>query len=505
MTNYMNKKNNKNNSSKKPLKVLFVVAEMYPYASVGGLGMAIFSLTQALKKLKVDVRILMPKYGLIDEAKYPLKIVLKGLKVPTDEEKEGKEVLICNIKKYVPKKNKIPVYFLENREYYEKRSNVYGYSDDPIRFALLSRGALEFLRQSDWIPDIIDCADWHTGILPNYLKTTYKDDPKLAKIKTVLSIHNLYHQGIFDHRFVSEIDYDDGKAPIASLFSEILAKQNFLKRGIIFSDAVNTVSETYAHEILTPEYGEKLDNLLKEVRTKISGILNGLDYQELNPATDKSITFNYSYSTIKKRILNKESLQKEFNLEISPDTPLLGMVGRMEEQKGLELLFPILDILISEFGVQFVVVGGGDPKYRSFFEEIAKKYPKNIGCHLMPDFKLARHIFAGADIFLMPSKFEPCGIAQMEAMRYGAVPVVRATGGLADTVKNFDPSDKSGTGFIFKKFNSYSFFGSIVRALETYKHKKIWLGLMKKIMKTDFSWGSSAKKYLALYQKTISL
>jgi len=495
-------KNHKNNN-KKPLKVLFVVAEAYPYASVGGLGMAIFSLANALKKLKVDVRIFMPKYGLIDEEKYHFKTVSKGLKVPTDEEKEEKKVLICNVKKYISKKPKIPVYFLENREYYEKRSNVYGYSDDPIRFTLLSRGALEFLRQSDWIPDIINCADWHTGILPNYLKTAYKDEQKFSKIKTILSIHNLYHQGIFDHRFVSEIDYDDGKAPIASLFSERLAKQNFLKRGIIFSDAINTVSETYAREILTPEYGEKLDNLLKEVRTKISGILNGLDYQELNPATDRALPFNYSFSDFKKRSLNREPLQKEFNLEISQDIPILGMVGRLEEQKGLELLFPILEILISEFNIQFVIVGAGDPKYRTFFEEISKKYPKKVGCHLLSDFKLARHIFAGADIFLMPSKFEPCGITQMEAMRYGAVPVVRKTGGLADTVKDFNTLDNSGTGFVFEKFNSYAFLGAIVRALETYKHKKIWAKLIKRIMKSDFSWQTSAQKYLELYKKNL--
>lgn len=502
MKNKNNKNGNRKNSTAKSLKVLFVVAEMYPFASVGGLGMAIFSLAQALKRLKIDVRILMPKYGLVDEGKYPLKTVLKGLKVPTDEEKDEKKVLICNIKRYAIDK-KIPVYFLENREYYEKRSNVYGYSDDPIRFALLSRGALEFLRQSEWVPDIINCADWHTGILANYLKTAYNDDQKLNKIKVVFSIHNIYHQGIFDHRFVSEVDSDDGKAPIASFFSERLAKQNFLKRGIIFSDVINTVSETYAQEILTPDYGEKLDNLLREFRTKISGILNGLNYQELNPATDKLISSNYSHLDIKKRISNKESLQREFNLDISPDTPILGMVGRLDEQKGIELLFPILETLVSEFKVQLVIVGGGETKYRTFFEEISKKYPKKIGCHLISDFNLARHIFAGVDIFLVPSKFEPCGITQMEAMRYGAVPVVRKTGGLADTVKDFNPVETLGTGFVFEKFSSYAFLGAIVRALETYKHRKIWEKLIKRIMKIDFSWENSARKYLELYKKTL--
>jgi starch synthase len=486
---------------KKPLKVLFVVAEAFPYASVGGLGMATFSLSRALRKMGVDVRIFIPKYGKIDEKKYPLKMVLEELKVPTDEGVEEKKFLICNVKEYLPPPPDCKVYFLENMEYYEKRSNVYEYSDDPIRFTLLCQGALEFLRQSDWVPDVINCADWHTGALPNYLKTTYKNDHILNKIKTLFSIHNLYHQGVFDHRFVSEMDFDDGKSPIASFFSERLLKQNFMRRGIIYADFVNTVSENYSREILTKEYGEGLENLLKEVRTKIFGILNGIDYQELNPATDKMIAVNFSLSALRRRIENKIQLQKEFGLEVSEETPVLGMVGRLDEQKGIDLLFPILETLISEFNCQFVIVGGGEPKYRSFFEEVNKKFPRKVGCHLMSDFTLARHIFAGCDLFLIPSKFEPCGITQMEAMRYGAIPVVRKTGGLADTVQDFDPIKNKGTGFVFEKFHHYSLLGAIVRALETYKYKKVWQDLMKRAMKSDFSWEASAKKYIQLYNK----
>lgn len=488
-------------TNQKPLKVLFVVAEVSPYASIGGLGMAISSLSLTLKKLGLDVRIFMPKYGLINEEQYQTKMVLKGIRVPSGEEENGKKFLICNIKKHTPKKSGVPVYFLENQEYYEKRSNVYGYSDDPTRFALLCRGALEFLLQSDWLPDIINCADWHTGILPNYLKILYQNDPRISKIKTVLSIHNLYHQGVFDHRFVSELDFDDGKSPIAPFFSDKLSKQNFLKRGIIYADFINTVSETYAQEILTKDYGEGLEELLKEVRVKLTGILNGLDYQEFNPAVDKKIVSNFNASALSKRTANKIHLQKEFNLDISEEIPLLGIVGRLDEQKGLDLLFSTLEIIINEFGAQFVIVGGGEPKYRTFFEEINKKYPKNVGCHLNPDFNLARHIFAGSDIFLVPSKFEPCGIVQMEAMRYGAVPVVRKTGGLADTVKDFDPVKNCGNGFVFEKFNAYSFLGALVRALETYKHKKIWKGLVRRAMRDDFSWKASAKKYFELYKR----
>jgi len=257
--------------------------------------MVIFSLTRALKKMGVDCQIFMPKYGSIDEKKYKMEIIFEGLRVPTGKEGES---LVCNVKKHISSESGVPVYFLENMEYYEKRSNIYGYSDDPTRFTLLSRGVLEFFMKSNqspimfsknprWLPEIINCADWHTGALPNYLKTVYEDEPILNKIKTVFSIHNLIFQGVFDHHFVSQMDFDDGKSPIAPFFSEKLEKQNFMRRGIIYSDIVNTVSETYAQEIMTPEYGEKLDELLREMRTKVFGILNGLDYEKINPTTDK--------------------------------------------------------------------------------------------------------------------------------------------------------------------------------------------------------------------------
>ncbi len=488
---------------KKPLKVLFVSAEVAPYVFVGGLGQVMKALPSSLRKLGVDARIFMPKYALIDEKKYPLVTILEGLKVPTDSPEN--ENLICNVKKYTPREPDAPTYFLENMEYYEKRANVYGYSDDPIRFALLCRGALEFLKKSDWIPDIINATDWHTGFLSNYLKTKYSKNSKLSKITTVFSIHNLFHQGIFDHRTISELDFDDGKAEIAPLFSERLIKQNFMKRGIIYADLVNTVSETYSKEILTKDYGEGLDELLEEVRTKVFGVLNGIDYKELNPATDKVIQFNFNHNNLERRIKNKTHLQKEFNLEISEEIPLLGMVTRLFEQKGIDLLFPIMEVLVSDFNLEFIIVGEGEAKYRDFFLEMAKKFPKKIGFHPISDFTLGRRVFASCDIFLMPSKFEPCGLTQMEAMRYGAVPIVRKTGGLADTVEDFDPRNNSGNGFLFEKFDSTALFGTIIRAIETYKHKKAWEGLVKRVMKADFSWEASAKKYLSLYKKVISL
>ena len=294
---------------------------------------------------------------------------------------------------------------------------------------------------------------------------------------------------------------------IAALKSKefVLGKlAGFMKRGILYSDAVNTVSENYSKEILTKDYGEGLYSLLKEVRTKLFGILNGIDYKELNPRTDKNIFLNFSRHNLKNRIKNKTYLQKEFNLEVSPDIPMVGMVTRLSEQKGMDLLFPIMDVLLSDFNMQFIIVGEGDAKYRDFFAEAVKKYPKRVGFHSVSDFSLGRQIFASCDIFLMPSRFEPCGLTQMEAMRYGAIPVVRKTGGLADTVTDFDPRNNQGSGFVFEKFDSMALFGAIIRAIENYKHKSSWSGLINGVMAQDFSWDASAEKYLALYRKTIN-
>ncbi len=489
-------------STTKPHKILFVAAEVAPYASVGGLGQVIYFLARALKKQGHDVRIFMPKYGYMDESKYKTTMVWPGLAVPTG----GKEnPLICNVKLYTPNKSEVPVYFLENMEYYEKRANVYGYIDDHIRWGLLTKGALEFLRHSDWVPDVINCADWHTGHIPNYLKTVYQSDEKLSKIATVFSIHNIYHQGTFDHRFLSDLDYDDGRSPIAPFFSERLKLQNFMRRGIMYADIVNTVSENYAKEILTAEYGEKLDPLLKEVRTKLYGVLNGLDYDEFNPATDKIIYANYSRAKLESRLKNKLALQREFNLPEDKDVPVIGMVGRLDEQKGFDLLMKILEPLVTEYGVQFVSVGGGDARYRTFLQEMSQAYPKNVAVHLFPNFTLPRHVFAGADIFLIPSKYEPFGITAIEAMRYGAIPLVRKTGGLADTVKDYDPKTETGTGFVFSNYDHLALFGAIIRSLEVYKHASAWKALTKRSMGADFSWETSALRYIELYTKAIDL
>ncbi len=484
------------------LKILYTTAEVYPYAGVGGLGQVSYFLTKQLKKDGIDVRIFMPKYGNIDESKYPMEMLYEGLTIPT---KNGHDI-VCNILKYEDKDDKdIPiVYFLENMEFYEKRSNVYGYMDDDIRFLLLSEGLMEFLKKSEWVPDIINCADWHTGHIPNLLKVNYNNDKKLKHIATVFSIHNLMHQGLFDHRNFNDLDFDNGKEEIADIFDPKLKKQNFVRRGIMYSDVVTTVSEKYSREILTEDYGEGLEHLLREVRTKLFGVLNGIDYEYMNPETDSNITANYSSKNPFRRELNKEDLQKEFNLQIN-NNPIMGMVTRLDTQKGLDLVVDVIETAIKELDIQFVIIGGGDGKFIEYFSSLEKKYPKKIGTHLMADFILPKKVFSGADMLLLPSKFEPSGITQMEAMRYGCIPIARNVGGLADSITNFDPLTKKGNGFLFTEYDPYALMSAMTRAVENYKNETVWKEIVKTAMETDFSWEHSSLKYIDIYRKAIRL
>lgn len=488
------------NVKNKPLKIIIVAPEVSPYAMVGGFSRVTTYLSRALNKLGHDARLFMPKFGSIDEKKYPLELVYEGLQVPTGDPENP--FLVCNVKTHTVAGG-AKVYFLENMEYYEKRANVYGYSDDTVRWMLLCRGLLEFLKVNDWVPDVIHANDWHTGAVSNYLRTEYALDSRLFKISTIFTIHNINFQGMFDHRNVSEIDMDDGRSPIAPFFSDRLSKQNFMRRGILYSDVVNTVSETYAREILTPEFGEKLDRLLLEVRSKLFGVVNGVDTNEFDPQKDPHISENYDVNHLHQREKNKIALQKEFGLPQNKEIPIIAYEGRLDKQKGLDLVVEIAWPLLKNFDVQLIILGGGDVDLANTFRKLKDDFPDKVGTHLMPNFTLPRLIFSGSDMMLFPSKFEPCGIVQMEAMRYGSIPIVRAVGGLNDTVENFDPKKNSGTGFVFKDFDKWQFFAQIIRALEVYNHKAVWLGLQKRAMSRDFSWEASAKTYLEFYRKAM--
>ena len=484
----------------KNLKILFVASEAAPFVKVGGLGEIMHSLPKALRDLGCDARVMVPKYATIDAEKYNMTLEFGGLNLGTPET-DPQSLLTSNVLK--SEINGSVAYFLENMEYYEKRANVYNYGDDTIRWVLLSKGVLEFLKHSEWKPDIIVACDWQAGFIPNYLHTEYKDDPILKNITTLFSIHNLRYQGMFDHHFVSDMDYDSGQQPIPPLPDEKIIKLNGMRRGIYFADVINTVSPTYAKEILTEEFGETLDKILNERKSRLFGVLNGIDTESLNPETDPDLDVNYNVENIDKRKDNKIALQKQFGITVDENKFVAGIVSRMDQQKGFELLIQMMDQFMQNVDLQLVIVGEGDPKYRIFFEELKAKYPDRVGTHFTFDSRLPRLIFSGADVVLIPSQFEPCGLVQMEAMRYGAIPIVRKVGGLADSVQDFNPETGEGNGFVFDKFDPFSLTIAMVRAYQIYRQKNFWFKIIKSAMIHDFSWNRSAVEYVKLFEMAL--
>lgn len=490
----------------KKRKILFVSTEVDPFAKVGGLGSVMHSLSKALNALGHDARVMIPRYLDIGNMEN-IHMEYEGLLVPTDDE-EGTEI-VCNVKKYTKNTEKgkpTTVYFLENMEYYEQRANVYGYADDPIRWALLCRGVLEFLKVSDWVPDVIICTDWQIGFLPNYLKTMYQEHPKLSKISTIFSIHNLGYQGTFNHKYIQESEYDDGHSPVPALNDPRLMHINGLRRGIMYSDIINTVSPTYSREIMEGEYGEGMDAILREKKSVVYGILNGIDYGMWNPLRDPMITQTFSVDALEKRMDNKVAIQQYFNIEENKDVFLVAIVSRLTTQKGFDLMMDgVLRSLLQELNMQLVVVGEGEEKYMKFFQELHDESPERVGAQLHFDHELPRKIFSGADAVLIPSLFEPSGLTQMEAMHYGTIPIVRKTGGLADTVIDYYPGNAKSTGFVFEKFDASSLLIAVVRAYENFQNKTIWRKLQKTAMRRDFSWEYSAREYDKLIRASITM
>ncbi|OGK26121.1 hypothetical protein A3D80_01455 [Candidatus Roizmanbacteria bacterium RIFCSPHIGHO2_02_FULL_40_13b] len=511
------------------MKVLFLGAEVAPFVTVGGLSQVMYFLPRALNEKGNDVRIFMPKYGSIDSSqskktrKWKLKKEIEKLNVPIEniqsksKIKTSQGVLICNIKSYPKTRKTVHTYFLENREYYELRANLYGYNDDHVRFALLSKGCLEWLMimeeycakkdKRGWMPDVIHCNDWHTGYFVELARTSKRYAKFLARIPVVFTVHNFLYQGNYDFQYGNHKERDTGKTLLAPLLSPKLQLQNALLRGIINADIVNTVSPTYAIEVQTPQYGAGLENILQSIRGKFTGILNGLDTKEFNPATDPIIHKKYSsvnFST--KRLENKLDLQRLFSLEPNPRNLLLAISGRLSQQKGLDILLKIIPHLLSQRkNIQLLVLGSGSEQYRDHISRLAKEYPKQIGLHLRSDFRLPRKFFSGVDMILIPSTFEPGGIVALEALRYGAVPLVRRTGGLNDIVVDFDPVKKTGNGFSFINNDPWDFFATIIEALAVYKQPVLWEQLVSNCMSYDFSWKYSATQYQNLYKNVIEV
>ncbi|KKU06423.1 MAG: Glycogen synthase GlgA [Parcubacteria group bacterium GW2011_GWA2_45_30] len=488
---------------KPPLRILFVTSEEAPFAKVGGLGEIMFSLPRALNKLGHDARVMIPRYGTIERSLPPFNMEYEGLDVPTAPEQSGTR-LICNVLRCDstddPHSPTI-TYFLENKEYYELRSNIYGYKDDAVRFALLTRGCLEFLNHgSDWLPDILVATDWMTGFLPNFLATDYREYKKIRKIASVFSIHNLNSQGPQgDHRFIPESELDNGYGSIPDFFDLRMENINAMRRGILYADVINTVSQKYAQEIMTEEFGEGLDGILRERRDRIFGILNGIDYETNNPAADNYLAANFSVKNLERRGENKIYLQKHFGLPQGQQIFLSGIVSRLTKQKGFSLFPPVIESFLKETRSQIIIMGTGEIEIMTYFQDLEKKFPDQVRAQLQFDGVLPHLIFAGADVVLVPSNFEPSGLTQMEAMRYGAIPVARRVGGLADTIEDFNPETQEGTGFLFDEFNPMAFLIALIRSFVNWKHHASWRKLQCSAMEKDFSWERSAKEYERLF------
>ncbi|MFH1612197.1 MAG: glycogen synthase GlgA [bacterium] len=474
------------------MKILFIASEMIPYAKTGGLADVIGSLPQELFGLGNDVRVIMPKYEIIDDKKIPLKLEIKNLEISLN--KNTKKIDVFSFKD----KKGVIIYFIACDEFY-KRSELYGtkqgdYKDNDIRFILFNKAVMEVIQKINFSPDIYHSHDWQSSLIPVYLKTIYANNPFFANKKSVFTIHNLAYQGLFEKESFNNTGLEWELFTFDKL--EYWNKFNFLKSGIIYADWITTVSSRYAKEFQTKEFGCGLEEVLSYRQNKISGIINGLDYEYWDAEKDTDIIQNYNVKTINKKLKNKLILQQENNLKVDKDIFLIGMITRLADQKGLDIISPIIEKIIEE-GMQFVLLGTGEEKYHTLFEKLSQKYKSCIGVHLCFDAKMSKKIYAGVDAFLMPSYYEPCGLGQLISLRYGTVPIVRETGGLADTI-----NEKN--GFIFEEYSSGALLETIKNAHNVFKqNKKKWLEIVKNGMKQDFSWKKSAKEYEKLYAKLL--
>ena len=483
-------------SNNGPLKILLLAAEVVPFAKTGGLADVAGALPKAIQSLGHDIRVAMPRYGHIDPGRFQLQEAVSPFDVPMNHTAKQASVMQASLDPG------IPVYMVENAEYFD-REGLYMYPDDAERFIFFCRATLEALRHLGWQPDVIHCHDWHTAIVPNWLSTVYRKDPFFAGTATVYTIHNLAYQGIFGYRVLEIAGLEEWGFLYHAEMADLNEVVDMMGRGIYAADLVSTVSETYAREILTPEYGEQLDPLLRDRRDRLFGILNGIDYGTSDPATDPHIETNYDVATLDQRIENKLALQREAGLPEDPEAPLIGIISRLTDSKGFDILGEAIDHILC-LGVQFVLMGTGEQHYHNLFSRMVDEYPQQTATFLTFNAPLASRIYAGSDMLLMPSRVEPCGTSQMIAMHYGCVPIVRATGGLADTVRDADPVTGQGNGFVFEPYDRWMLFAAIVRAVETFKHPTVWRQLQLQGMRVDFSWERSAHRYIELYRRAMA-
>ena len=480
------------------LKVLYVASEAVPFIKTGGLADVAGSLPKALKKQGVDVRVVMPKYGKIAQ-----EYLDKMEHIYDGEFTVSWRTKFLGIDKL--ELDGVTFYFIDNQEYFY-REGFYGYGDDAERFAFFSRAVLEILPQENFWPDVIHTNDWHTALVNVYLRLDHIGDERYEKIKTVFTIHNLKYQGVFPKDVMGDVlglDWQYFNNGDLEYYDAV----NLMKGAIIYADNVTTVSRTYAQEIQYEYFGEGLDGLLRRRAGDLHGIVNGLDTELYNPATDRFLTEPFmkydSTNVVERKIDNKAALQRLLDLPVERQTPLVAMVTRLVEPKGLDLVIRILDELLEHEDMQFVLLGVGDRVYEDWFKELAWRHPTKVSSNIYFSDEMAQRIYAGASIFLMPSAYEPCGIGQLIAMRYGTIPVARATGGLVDTIIPYNKSTQEGNGFLFPDYNAHDMMYTLKKALTLFRDFNSWKALMQNAMNTDYSWARSAKEYKALYERLI--
>jgi alpha-D-glucose phosphate-specific phosphoglucomutase len=488
------------------LRILFVTAEVTPFARTGGLGDVCGTLPAALAAFGHDVRVVMPLYQAVRDQQAPMTAVLTDLEVPlvfgTRRAGVWQGRLPRGADETDPKTPVVPVYFIEQDDYFA-RPGLYGtangdYPDNPLRFLFFSRAALALSERLAWFPHIVHCHDWHTGLIPALLRFLPELDARVKEARTLFTIHNLAYQGVFPSWVFNATGLPN--ALYQSSGMEFYGGMNFMKAGIVYADRVTAVSPTYAEEICTPAGGFGLDGVLRERRQVLTGIVNGVDYETWNPATDPLLVTPYSVTDLAGKAVDKLALLRTFGLSEDVQTPVLSMVTRLVDQKGVNLVAEAMNRLLA-LNVRFVLVGSGETRYEQMFTDWARRVPDRIGVHVGFSDALAHQTQAGSDMLLMPSRYEPCGLTQLYALRYGTIPIVHAVGGLKDTVTPFEASSGQGTGFLFEDSTADALLGAVGSALSVYGEKATWTQLMQNAMQQEFSWGRSAARYVSLYRQ----
>lgn len=482
----------------KKLKILVASPEVAPLAKTGGLADVAGSLPKALKSLGHDVRVVMPLYTMVEQHKPQLKEEIPVLEVPIADRKEQASVLSTMLH------DTVPTYLIKHDRYYE-REYLYttpqgDYPDNAERFIFFSRSILEMLKKLDFAPDIIHINDWQTGLIPTYLKVLYAQDEFFKNTATVFTVHNLGYQGKF---WALDMPMTNLPWDVFSINGiEYYGDISFLKAGLMYSDAISTVSRGYSREIQTPEYGLGMEGVLQFRSKDLYGIVNGVDYDEWSPEKDKLIKSTYTSSNLEGKKADREDLLKEFKLKVPEDTPIIGMITRLADQKGFDILSEAMPELM-KMNLAMVVLGTGEQKYHDLFTDLKKEYSQKLGVIIAFNNTVAHKIEAGSDIFMMPSKYEPCGLNQIYSLKYGTVPIVRATGGLDDTIHEYDPNTGKGNGFKFSEYSSQALIETVKRALSIFADRQKWTKLMKNGMSEDHSWKASAKEYVSLYETAL--